>query len=238
MRVLAISDLRLERRALNELPYLSESFDVLVCAGDIWEGEPRKAVQCVTQIARGKPALIVPGNHEFWTHETGGHTIADVIKLMRNEADRQNAEARRKVVTVLSADSPTYEIDDTRFIGLTLWGIGLKPAAGCGALTMKSSGQPARALSRFIQRAGPREYGAITTERGRWTPYDAAAEHARERAILVDELVSIHEGPTVVVTHHPPLAACVDAYRGARLPWWAPPSHITHPTNITRSCPA
>ncbi|MGM4958771.1 metallophosphoesterase family protein [Bradyrhizobium barranii] len=155
MRVLAISDLHLERRALNELPYLSESFDVLVCAGDIWEGEPQKAVQCVTQIARGKPALIVPGNHEFWTHETGGHTIADVIKLMRNEADRQNAEARRKVVTVLSADSPTYEIDDTRFIGLTLWGDWAQASRWMWGLTMKSSGQPARALSRFIQRPVP-----------------------------------------------------------------------------------
>ncbi|MET3970212.1 metallophosphoesterase [Bradyrhizobium sp. S3.9.1] len=222
MRVLAISDLHLERRALNELPYLSESFDVLVCAGDIWEGEPQKAVQCVTQIARGKPALIVPGNHEFWTHETGGHTIADVIKLMRNEADRQNAEARRKVVTVLSADSPTYEIDDTRFIGLTLWGDWAQASRWMWG-TDNEIEWAARARAIAVHpKTGPREYGAITTERGRWTPYDAAAEHARERAILVDELVSIHEGPTVVVTHHPPLAACVDAYRGARLPWWAP----------------
>jgi hypothetical protein len=60
-------------------------------------------------------------------------------------------------------------------------------------------------------KTAPREYGAIKTERGGWTPYDAVAVHAREKAILLDELVCTH-GPTVVVTHHPPLAACADAY--------------------------
>jgi len=71
-------------------------------------------------------------------------------------------------------------------------------------------------------KTAPREYGAIKTERGGWTPYDAVAEHAREKAILLDELVCTHDGPTVVVTHHPPLAACADAYMDHRLPWWAP----------------
>ena len=71
-------------------------------------------------------------------------------------------------------------------------------------------------------RSGAREYRAIRTERGPWTPYDAVAEHARELATLLDELAGYHQGPTVVITHHSPLAHCADVYRGRGAPWWAP----------------
>ncbi|WP_167561227.1 metallophosphoesterase [Bradyrhizobium sp. AS23.2] len=222
MRVLGISDLHFERRGWNEIPVLGESFDVLVCAGDIWEGEPEKAVQRVTQIARGKPTIIVPGNHDFYTSNTGGHTIADVIKLMRGEANRQNVQAGREVVTILSAENPVCEIDDARFVGLTLWADWTQAGRWMWCTDNETQwAARARAAARHPKTA-PREYGAIRTERGSWTPYDAVAEHSREKAILLDELVSTHEGPTVVVTHYPPLAACVDEYRGHRLPWWAP----------------
>jgi hypothetical protein len=67
-------------------------------------------------LARGKPAIIVAGNHDFYQR-----TISDVIRLMREEAHRQNARACREIVTVLSADDPVCEIEQVRFIGLTLW---------------------------------------------------------------------------------------------------------------------
>jgi len=76
-------------------------------------------------------------------------------------------------------------------------------------------------------RAGPSEYRRIRTERGLWTPYDAVAEHAREKAILLDQLLDPNEGPTVVVTHHPPLAECVDGYREIGAPWWAPAFYVS-----------
>ena len=79
----------------------------------------------------------------------------------------------------------------------------------------------ARALAEH-SRGGAREYQAIRTERGVWTPYDAVAEHARERTRLIDELTNPHDGPTVVITHHAPLANCADVYRDRGLPWWAP----------------
>ncbi len=222
MKALAISDIHLERRGLRDVPLLNKSFDLLICAGDIWEGQPEKAVQSVVDLSRGKPAIIVPGNHDFYAAGPDRRTISEVLKLMRQEADRHNAQARGEIVTILSADNHVYEIEQVRFIGLPLWsdwdqaGRWMNPGNDLEWATR------ARALATHMKTA-PREYGAIRTERGNWTPYDAVAEHARERAILVDELVSNHDdGPTVVVTHHPPLAQCVDAYQNIAIPWWAP----------------
>jgi hypothetical protein len=124
---------------------------------------------------------------------------------------------------VLSAEDPVCEIGQTRFIGLTLWTDWAQASRWVPNRiphVVELSAAEARAGAGHW-RSGAREYGAIRTERGRWSPYDAVAEHAREKAILLDELVSPHPGPTVVVTHHPPLADCADAYRG-RAPWWAP----------------
>lgn len=225
VRVMPISDIYLERRRLKDIPTLDQSFDVLVCAGDLWEGQPEKAVQSVVTLARGKPSIIVPGNHDLYA---GGpeddRTISDFIRLLRDEAERQNARAHRDIVTVLSADDPVCEIAQARFIGLTLW----TDWAQSGRWAPKRSpprdelfAAEARAVAGHW-RSGAREYRAIRTAKGPWTPYDAVAEHAREKARLLDELVSYHHGPTVVITHHPPLADCTDVYRGRGLPWWAP----------------
>ncbi|WP_050421082.1 metallophosphoesterase family protein [Bradyrhizobium tropiciagri] len=220
MDVLAISDIHLERRGLRELPPLNESFDLLICAGDVWEGQPEKAVRSIVELARGKPAIIVPGNHDVYSVATDRRTVSDVLRIMRQEADRHNAQAHSEIVTILSADHPVHEIEQVRFIGLTLWSdwaLAGRWMEGANDIEWPAR---ARALASHM-RSRPREYGAITTERGAWTPYDAVAEHAREKAVLLDELVASHDGPTVVVTHHPPLGQCVDAYRNIA-PWWAP----------------
>jgi predicted phosphodiesterase len=226
MRLLPVGDLHLERRSLDDIPRLdAESFDVLVAAGDHWEGQPEKAVQSVVAIARGKPSIMVRGNHDVYTlGPEDRRTISDFDRLLRDEAERQNAQANRDIVTVLSAEDPVCEIGQTRFIGLTLW---TDWAQACrwvpnrAPQVVELSAAEARAVAGHW-RSGAREYGAIRTEKGRWSPYDAVAEHAREKAMLLDELVSYHHGPTVVVTHHSPLADCADAYRDRGLPWWAP----------------
>jgi predicted phosphodiesterase len=210
---------------LKDIPTLDQSFDVLVCAGDLWEGQPEMAIQSVVTLARGKPAIIVPGNHDLYTNgPEDRRTISEFIQLLRNEADRQNARAHRDLVTVLSADDPVCELAQARFIGLTLWTDWAQSGRWVADLEIPQSRERAAALARSHAghfRSGAREYRAIRTERGPWTPYDAVAEHARERAILLDELVRGHDGPTVVITHHAPLANCADVYRD-RVPWWAP----------------
>jgi 3',5'-cyclic AMP phosphodiesterase CpdA len=62
MRILPISDPHLER-----IPAFDQSFDVLVRAGDLWEGQPERAVQSVVALAGGRPSIIVPGNHDPYT---------------------------------------------------------------------------------------------------------------------------------------------------------------------------
>lgn len=218
---------------MGDIPPLNESFDVLICAGDIWEGEPEKAVQSVVRLARGRPAIIVPGNHDLYAAGANRRTMADVLVLLHQEADRQNTLARAEIVTVLSADRPVHEIDQTRFVGLTLWSDW--ELAGHWRETVHAVELAARARSVATHiKTAPREYGAIRTERGAWTPYDAVAEHAREKAILLDELVYDHDGPTVVVTHHPPLVECVDAYRSIVAPWWAPAFYVS---NVLKTLP-
>jgi predicted phosphodiesterase len=225
MRLLPVGDFHLERRSLDDIPPLDDqSFDVLVCAGDVSEGEPEKAIQSLVAFARGKPSIMVRGNHDVYTlGPEDRRTISDFDRLLRDEAQRQNARAHRDIVTVLSAEDPVCEIGQTRFIGLTLWTDWVQASRWVpnrSPQVVELSAAEARAVAGHW-RSGAREYGAIRTERGRWSPYDAVAEHAREKAILLDELVSYHPGPTVVVTHHPPLADCADAYRGFA-PWWAP----------------
>jgi hypothetical protein len=52
MRLLPLGDPHLEDRPLDDIAPLDvESFDVLVAAGDLWEGQPEKAVQSVVAIA-------------------------------------------------------------------------------------------------------------------------------------------------------------------------------------------
>jgi hypothetical protein len=122
IRLLPASNIHLERRRLREIPTLDQSFDVLVCAGDIWEGQPEKAVQSVVALARGKPSIIVAGNHDPYTDgPEDRRTVSEFVQLLRNEAERQNARAHRDIVTVLSADDPVCELQQARFIGLTLW---------------------------------------------------------------------------------------------------------------------
>ena len=224
VRILLGSDFHLERRRLREIPTLDQSFDVMVCAGDLWEGQPEMAIQSVVTLARGKPAIIVPGNHDLYTNgPEDRRTISEFIQLLRNEAERQNARAHRDIVTVLSAEDPVCERGQVRYIGVTLWTDWAQSSRWAhpeAPLRHEVCAAEARSLAPHF-RSGAREYRAIRTERGPWTPYDAVAEHARERAKLIDELTKDHHGPTVVITHHAPLAHCADVYRD-RVPWWAP----------------
>ncbi|WP_407112432.1 metallophosphoesterase [Bradyrhizobium sp. LMG 9283] len=233
MKVLAVSDIHLERRGLDQVAPLNESFDLLICAGDIWEGQPENAVQSVVDLARGKPAIMVPGNHDLYVAGRDRSTISDVLRLMNQEADRQNAQTRGEIVTILSADNPVHEIERVRFIGLTLWSDWAQAGRWVDVANDLEWEARARAAASHIK-IGPREYGAIRTERGAWSPYDAVAEHAREKAILADALTSSHDGPTVVVTHHPPLADCVDAYKKRGTPWWAPAFYVS---DVLRNLP-
>jgi len=180
----------------------------------------------VVTLACDKPAVIVAGNHDFYSTGPDRRNISDVLKLMRQEADRQNSRASAEIAIILSAEDPVYEMGQIRIVGLTLWSDWAQAGRWMGAANDLQWTARARALANHAK-VGPREYGAIRTERGPWNQFDATGEHFRERAILVDELTVTHDGPTVVVTHHPPIADCIDAYRSIAAPWWTPAFYVS-----------
>jgi len=64
-RLWVLSDLHLEAVPFPDgYDPVRPEFDVLVAAGDLWRGEPEKAVATLNRLAGGRPAVFVAGNHE------------------------------------------------------------------------------------------------------------------------------------------------------------------------------
>jgi predicted phosphodiesterase len=59
-RLWVLSDLHLETvRYPEAFQPMRPDFDVLVAAGDIWEGDSKRALRVVARLAAGKPAVFV-----------------------------------------------------------------------------------------------------------------------------------------------------------------------------------
>ena len=207
-------------------------FDVLVCAGDVWEGEPEAGLQALTALAQGRPVVLAPGNHEHYRRgPEDPRTLADLLRQLDAGADRINRKAGLARVHVLR-DGSAANIGGVRFVGATLWsdwslaGRWIDNRLGVAGYGVSAERACAQAIEQLSDPAtGSREYrGAIWTEDGApWTPHDAIAAHERDRAALTEALRQDRAGPVVVVTHHPPIAAIADAYRDvAGVPWWVP----------------
>lgn len=102
-----VSDLHFE-----DIPYpnrfsLPGEFDVLVVAGDVWRSRPEDAVETVARLARGKPSVMVMGNHEPW-----GGTVGETLDRMRSACVANG---------VALLDDCVAEVEGVRFVGGTLW---------------------------------------------------------------------------------------------------------------------
>jgi predicted phosphohydrolase len=106
-RLWVISDLHQELARFPWAPRRPE-FDVLVVAGDVYEGDIARAIGWVADLAGGKPAVFVPGNHEFW------HGTVEAVLAKGREA------AAARGVTLLDGTG-LVEIDGVAFAGGTLW---------------------------------------------------------------------------------------------------------------------
>jgi predicted ATPase/predicted MPP superfamily phosphohydrolase len=110
-RLWVLSDLHLEAVPHPEAYRPARpAFDVLVVAGDVWEGDSRRALETVARLADGKPAVFVMGNHESWH---GG---------LQGERDVARRAAKRLGITLL--DDSEAELAGISFVGGTLWGEG------------------------------------------------------------------------------------------------------------------
>lgn len=203
VRLLILSDLHLEFGTFK--PPSPDIFDVVVLAGDISPGT--KAVHWARQDATfaGKPVVLVPGNHEFY----GGERIR-TLELLREQAAGTN-------VHLLDRDEVV--IEGVRFLGTTLW--------TDFALDVERGTQVAQAMRNATR--GLNDFAGRIRQRVRYpdadlrfTPEQAAHEHALSRAWLADCLAAPVDpaivSTSVVVTHHGPSSRSMDPqYEGSPL---------------------
>jgi len=154
-------------------------YDVLVVAGDVWEGDTRRALEFVAALANGKPAVFVMGNHEPWNGE------------LQQERDVARRAAKTLGITLL--DDSEAEVAGLSFVGGTLWADGR--LAGEDAAPLRETGEQINVL-----RDGARRL--ITNG-------DEAALHTRTRGVIEAAMARPRDGLLVVVTHHAPHPICL-----------------------------
>lgn len=196
MRILLMSDLHLELSGFD-IPDDLPDFDVAIFAGDIWEPIRYSihwiSLQRATKLG-ARPAILVPGNHEFYGHEV--------------HLSRQHGQQAAEQFEVHLLDPGSVAIDGVRFIGATLW------------TDFQLLGTPD--ISKRHAYAGMNDYLAISMVDGQrinyLNPDDSQRLHRLDKMFIQSELAKLFDGPTVVITHHGPHPNSVpDAYRGDAL---------------------
>ena len=182
VRLWVLSDLHLEAVPHPEaFRPQRPAFDVLVVAGDVWEGDSARALEVVAALADGKPAVFVMGNHEPW----GGE-----LQAAREAARRA---AGRLGITLL--DDSEADLAGISFVGGTLWADGR--LAGPDTVPGKLTGER-------IQVGQPGTTHAITNR-------EEAILHGRTRGVIEAAMARPRDGRLVVVTHHAPHPLCLPA---------------------------
>ncbi|MGH8745832.1 MAG: metallophosphoesterase [Burkholderiales bacterium] len=171
-----------------DLSAFAGTVELVVLAGDIGRMHSQRNVSTLRYAEQaaaflGCPALVVPGNHEYYRGS------------FDDERDALLA-ARVAGVTVLDRGDARYSLGagSLRVLGATLW-------TDYGVLGDAEQGMREAAQKfedhRLIMRRGGRPF----------LPQDALAEHRLSRAWLARQLAQAHDGPTLVVTHHVPHSA-------------------------------
>lgn len=182
MKIALFSDLHIEHyRAWEPSDFVSaqaiDQADVVVLAGDI---DTAPAVgESAARLSRGKPCVVVGGNHEHYLH-----TIEDSSQLLAQGC------ARRSNVHYL--ENATTMIAGVRFIGATFW------------TDMMLHGSVER--SSYIASNGLNDFRLIRMrENGPlFRPHHAIERHRTSREYIERAAAQPFSGPTVVVTHHAP----------------------------------
>ena len=175
MKLNVLSDLHLGRGVI-EMPRTDA--DIVILAGDI--ARPPEAIAWASQLR--KPALYVPGNHEFYGGSIDG-TVAELRRLATG-------------TNVCILDDDAIVVDGVRFLGSTLWTDFMLFGEGAGRATAMREGQ--RFMRDFTHIRRRDDSDAI------FTPADAAALFEAHARWLTAKFTEPFTGPTVVVTHHAP----------------------------------
>lgn len=182
-----IDDLHLEYRQGERFDLVGTP-DVVVLAGDIHT--KARGVSWASATFPDIPVVYVLGNHEGW----GGHWQNTVTK-MRDAAKGTN-------VHVLHRD--TVELAGIRFVGATLW----TDFSACP--DRREALEAAAQVTRDRNAYGMRDYRKITTgSYRRLHPSDVLKFNGEDRSFLLTACAAPFDGPTVVVTHHPPMLSAM-----------------------------
>jgi len=181
VRLWFFSDCHLNR----SVPWLPgptpDNVDVIVIAGDVTERLLDRVLPWLGQhiVPRGLPVVYVPGNHDFW-----GTNLTFELAKARPLASSLGIH--------LLAEGESVALDDTRFIGATLWSdLELSPGGAwtCG-----------------MHFSGHNDHRKIKVEARyrKLLPKDYQSLHDTQLAAIEGALAQPHDGPTIVVSHHAP----------------------------------
>ena len=185
MRLWILSDLHLEYADLRS-PLAIPEADVCVVAGDLCRAPANGVHWLARHIAPAMPCIYVAGNHEFY-------------KGAVREGIEDGRKAAEQFPGVHFMENDTVTIGGVRFIGCTLW------------TDYRIEGHQQLAMIHARERMNDHRQIALQTNPWRrFLPTDAYRLHQDSRRFIEASLAAA-DGPTVVVTHHLPLAASIPA---------------------------
>ncbi len=156
------------------------AYDLVVLAGDIHSHT--RAIPWAAKTFPNKEIIYVAGNHELYDSHLHGMSVE--LKKCAAEHPRTHL-----------LDNSTAVIDGVRFAGATLWTDFQLFGNEIGVV-----GQCLRAAKQSISDFGLIRFGST----GWMTPGDTVKLFRVSASYIRDQLAIVHEGPTVVVTHHLP----------------------------------
>lgn len=181
-----------------------DSFDVVVLAGDI-DVPLTRSIRWAADRFAGVPIVYVPGNHDYYVGP--GDPVRTIDEL---QAEGMEAAARYGVHLLLDN---AIRLAGARFLGATLWTDFRLGPGNQFAHIAEARGRMGMNDYREIKRWSSTQPG----KRKRLRPEDTIEAHQLTRGFLRAALAEPTQEPTVVVTHHAPLAESIDLRR--RLAW-------------------
>ncbi|MCQ1839070.1 metallophosphoesterase [Neorhizobium galegae] len=173
--------------------------DLCICAGDVSSNMGVTIAYLMQHIEPRMPVVLVFGNHDYYHF-----SISMALE-----------QARLKVqgTGVHLLENESVEIAGCRFVGATLWTdfavtIGNDEHIPPEERRAIAFAQVPWQMQDFfaIYRSDPRP----DNENGMVTAREILRRHLESKKFIDSELGKLHEGPTVVVTHHAPLVESFD----------------------------
>ena len=162
--------------------------DIFILAGDIHNG--LGSINYASAVAKknNKPVLLVAGNHEYY-----GHDLKQMEAQLREEA------AKRENVYFLEKDA--IVLNNVRFLGCTLW----------SNFELYEQDDPGNRMF-YMEKAQNliSDFHNITVNGSLIRGWQMVKLHQTCMVWLTSQLETQHSGPTVVITHFPPVPGCIE----------------------------